>query len=176
MDDTMARERADPVLRRLVEVMDPIPAWVMTRWWDLLACNGAYRDLTGDVQAGLAGSARNICRQSFTSPTIQEVYADWPSVAAWFASDLRISLAAWPTDAVGADLVAELRRTSRRFAQLWDQPEQAPERRITFAHRLLGTIELDVVRLTKPETSRQYVVALVPPDESTRALLETLAH
>lgn len=176
MGDTISSARADPALVRLVEALEPLPAWVMTRWWDVLACNQAYRELTGDRDAGLPGVVRNICRQSFTVPAIQRIFADWPAVEEWFATDLRISVAAWPSDPAGTELVAQLRRESRRFAQLWDRPEPAPAgRRIVFDHPRMGSLELDVVRLARPEVPRQYLVALVPPDAGTSALLETLA-
>lgn len=172
----VADEVPDAALLRLVELLDPMPAWVVSRWWDVLACNEAYRDLTGDRQAGL-GVRRNICRQSFTTLAMQSIYADWDLVAKSFVAGLRLALAQWPTDPAGAELVASLRAESSRFAQLWESPEHRPGQRIAFRVESAddGPLELDLVRLATSAGQRQYLVVLVPPDERAEQRLRALA-
>lgn len=48
---TVGAPEIDDTLRRLVEALDPNPAFVANPWWDLLAYNQAYSALHGGLDA-----------------------------------------------------------------------------------------------------------------------------
>ena len=56
---TAAPPVVDDTLRRLVEALDPNPAFVANPWWDLLAYNQAYSALHGGLDARPAAE-RNV--------------------------------------------------------------------------------------------------------------------
>lgn len=164
---------AEALLRRVADALDPCPAWVMTRWWDVLGANRAFHSVTG-VDVGLEGPF-NVLAVSFTTPAVQERYADWPRVAARLVGDLRRNVAQRATDPRGVRLVAELRAASAEFSRLWDDPVAHPEPTSRLSvHHPSGPLEFDLVRLARSAQDDQAVVALLPADRATGRRLAAL--
>src|SRR5580704_2602400 len=90
-------ERLDPAVADLVQRLEPFPAVVKGRRWDVLAANPAARELFGDWSAGPPGE-RNLVRWMFTTDQAREVYLEWEPEARAMLGRFRLSAARYPDD------------------------------------------------------------------------------
>jgi transcriptional regulator with XRE-family HTH domain len=107
-------ERASPEIVRLLDAMTGVPAFVMGRCMDILACNRLSELLCG----GVPGDG-NIVRHVFLDPAARTLYPDWSEVAAETVAALRASAADAPDDPRLVTLVGELSVRSGEFRKLW---------------------------------------------------------
>jgi transcriptional regulator with XRE-family HTH domain len=112
------RERLDAGVADLVQRLEPSPALVKGRRWDVLAANPAARELFTDWEV-LSGGERNLVRWMFTTDRAREVYLEWESEARAMLGRFRLAAARHPDDpAVGA-LIGELQRDSEHVRDWW---------------------------------------------------------
>jgi hypothetical protein len=125
-----AAERLDPAVADLVQRLQPFPAVVKGRRWDILAANPAARELFGDWAAGPAGPAesageRNLIRWMFTSGQAREVYLEWEVEARAMLGRFRLAAARYPDDPDVCALIAELLRDSEHVRDWWPRHDVA---------------------------------------------------
>jgi transcriptional regulator with XRE-family HTH domain len=73
------RQRVNPGLLRLIEMMDAVLAFVLGRRMDILAWN-PLADAVSGFNA-MPAAERNTARHAFLDPAARELYSDWPT--AW---------------------------------------------------------------------------------------------
>ncbi|GAA2234523.1 helix-turn-helix transcriptional regulator [Promicromonospora sukumoe] len=161
-------------LRRLVQTMQPNPAYVTNPWWDVLACNDMYAELLGGYEQRPVAE-RNVLWLTFTQNRSRGLFVDWETEARQLVGQLRVNLAQYPKDPRGVELRDALLQESPRFAELW-QEQQA--RRFTPArkqlrHDRLGVLQLDYVKLDVAEQSHLMMLAFLPADQETADKLST---
>jgi transcriptional regulator with XRE-family HTH domain len=124
---TLARARrggppsgqVSPLLRRMLDEMPGLPAFVTCHRLDVLAWNA----LGGALMGGLADPAardRNQARFVFLDPAARRLMADWEERAAELAAMLRYASGRYPGDARLAELIDELAALSADFRRLWE--------------------------------------------------------
>jgi transcriptional regulator with XRE-family HTH domain len=86
---------AEPMLARLADALNPHPAYVATPWWDVLACNDAYANLIGGIEA-----RPNVLWMMFTEPGH---VVDWETEARSMAGQFRAALGRHPDDPRGPE-------------------------------------------------------------------------
>jgi transcriptional regulator with XRE-family HTH domain len=107
-----------PRLQRVLDSLDPSPAFVKSATWDVVAWNRAAAHVFIDYGA-LAPAERNVLRLMFCDPRVRELQADWESVARFVVATFRAdALRAGAAKYVDA-LVAELRGRSPEFDAMW---------------------------------------------------------
>ena len=106
-------ERVPVRVARLIEQM-PMPAYVVGRYFDVLAANAMARTLSPGFAPGF-----NILRELFLDPAGRDFYRDWDRVTAGVVAGLRSKTSADPDDPRLAELVGELSIGSERFRSLW---------------------------------------------------------
>jgi transcriptional regulator with XRE-family HTH domain len=111
-------ELLDPAVADLVQRLEPFPALVKGRRWDVLAANPAARELFGDWPAGPPGE-RNLVRWMFTTDQAREVYLEWEPEARAMLGRFRLSAARYPDDPDISALIAELQRDSEHVRDWW---------------------------------------------------------
>ena len=161
-------------LRRLVQTMQPNPAYVTNVWWDVLACNDMYAELLGGYDERPLAE-RNILWLTFTQKRSWNLFVDWETEARQLVGQFRINLAQHANDPRGRELRDVLLEASPRFGELWN--EQAAKRfepaSKQLRHDRLGDLHLDYVKMAVAEQADLDLLVFLPADEETAAKLGT---
>ncbi|GAA2391161.1 helix-turn-helix transcriptional regulator [Streptomyces glaucosporus] len=175
--DGRLRSRLTPGVRRLLDQMPGTPVGVYDAAWTLLAWNRLHAALTGDPSA-LPVRERNVVWQHFTGPPgrVRHTFEQQARFETAVVSDLRAARARHPADAALRGLVADLRRTSPRFAALWDAHEVSGHTRHTKTvhHPEVGPLDLDCDILTDPEGDLRVVILTAAPGSDAAGRLDLL--
>src|SRR5690606_17578069 len=162
-------------LQRLLDQLDPCPAYIHGQRWDLLAWNRATSTVLGDFTA-LEPAERNCLRMSLLGP-LRAMIPDWESHAMGLVHHFRADYAHHVGDPWFEDFIAELRRESAEFAQWWEEPVVKDWRDgiKLFNHPDLGQLafEHSAFALADERLSGLRLVTLMPVDGTgTRKRLE----
>ncbi|MDQ2589238.1 helix-turn-helix transcriptional regulator [Saccharothrix yanglingensis] len=154
-----APQRVRPGLRRLLEMVGDVPAFVMGRRADILAWNPLADALYGF--GGLGEEDRNSARHTFLRPEARTFYRDWPTVAADMVAFLRLDAGRYPDDARLAALVGELSVKDETFRTLWAQHKVMEKTHGTklIAHPVVGDLDLDYESL-RPAGDADFTLAV----------------
>jgi transcriptional regulator with XRE-family HTH domain len=171
-------ERLDPAVADLVQRLEPFPAVVKGRRWDILAANPAACELFADWavgasgasgaagSAGSAGSAgeRNLIRWMFTSDQAREVYLEWEVEARAMLGRFRLAAARYPDDPDVSALIAELQRDSEHVRDWWPRHDVAGmgSGSKKLRHPRLGPVEYSHVVLQVADQPDQTLVTYSP--------------
>ncbi|MEU4448122.1 helix-turn-helix transcriptional regulator [Actinosynnema sp. NPDC050801] len=138
-----APQRVRPGLRRLLDMVEDVPAFVMGRRADILAWNPLADALYGF--GDLPAEDRNSARHTFLRPESRTFYRDWPTVAADMVAFLRLDAGRYPDDARLAALVGELSVKDETFRKLWAQHKVLEKTHGTklMHHPVVGDLDLD---------------------------------
>jgi len=171
-----AAQLARAGLLRMLDLLERVPAMVISDLGEVLAQNRASVLLTGDLSAA-DGDRRYMIHRWFTDPQHRAVHpvAEQQDQARVMVADLRavVGRRAGDPDVVG--LVDRLRAVSPWFAELWDEHEVAVRRgdRKTLVSPRVGPVHFDCETLLTPDLGQQLVV-LTPADRESRERLELL--
>ncbi|GAB2991450.1 helix-turn-helix transcriptional regulator [Saccharothrix stipae] len=154
-----APQRVRPGLRRLLDMIEDVPAFVMGRRSDILAWNPLADALYGF--GDLPPEDRNSARHTFLRPESRTFYRDWPTVAADMVAFLRLDAGRYPDDARLAALVGELSVKDETFRKLWAQHKVLEKTHGTklMHHPVVGDLDLDYETL-RPTGDPDVVLAV----------------
>ena len=169
-----------PGLVRLLAAVEPLPAFVVGPWLDLLAWNPTASALFCRLERR-PPEDRNMARLIFLDPEIRKLFCtdDWNG--AGLVAALRVRYERSRSDPRGEALISELTERSRLFRRLWDEHGVVKRMsgRKTFNHPEVGMIELDWDRLTVPGAGGQVLMVYSAepgtPAATALTLLATLA-
>lgn len=140
-------QRIPPSVQRLLDRLSGTPVAVYDAVWDLIDTNAPYEALTGASSwRGLErnGVWRNLVGPGPVARHTPDQLADQQE---GLVADLRMTSARYPVDRRVHGLVAELRRHSPLFADLWDsgdlRPHEDRSRHKVIDHPEVGPIGLD---------------------------------
>lgn len=164
--------------RVMLEHLDPNPAYLVNRRFDILAWNRAcavlYQDLTR-----LPPERRNILWLTFTSPAMRAMSEDWERDAAHAVGVFRAQLGPGVFDAAITELVSALEAESEPFRRLWRSRDVAAFAPTTlgFTHPRLGAIAFDYVKMHTADDDKTLVAFLASPgSDLSRKLAEAIAE
>jgi transcriptional regulator with XRE-family HTH domain len=166
----------DPAVRKLLDTLEPNPAYVANPWWDILAYNAGYAALA-PILDEIPPEERNSLWLIFTDEHVRRSVADEPAESDRMVGQLRANLARYPDDPRGQELVAALLAASPRFAKRWSDDHSVREfhpARKTFLVPGAGRLEFDYVKLSTAGTEMQDVLVFMPADEATASGLRQL--
>lgn len=168
-DPRSGQSESDDIPPLLIELLADVrvPAYLMGRYWDLIAWNAAAAELfTGwlDAPRGEDEAPPNLLRFVFLEPRTRQFLVDWDPrarrITAEFRADCRNSL----EDPALIRLVDELTAASPDFARFWKQHDvlerQGGERR--FLHPARGEIRYQQATLRPDEHEHLKFVMLKP--------------
>ncbi|TQS43120.1 helix-turn-helix domain-containing protein [Cryptosporangium phraense] len=166
----------DPTLQRLVDVLQPNPAYLTNPWWDLVAFNDAYASLLGGLEQR-PPAERNILWITFTESRGAGLFVDWDSEARSLIGQFRVTLAQHPNDPRGAELLTTLRAADPYFRELWDEHSigRFESARKRLVHPRAGRVDLDYTKLTAAADDQLFLVVFLPSDDESAAKLRGLA-
>ena len=152
-------------VQRLLDRLDDVPVLVLDAAWQVVATNRLADALMGDLSAASARE-RNLAWRHFSGAPGRLVRseAERAEGSAEIVADLRDALGRYPADEPLAGLIDELRQTSARFADLWEQRgvTRRSASRKTFSHPEVGKITLDCDVLVAQGSDLRVVVYTAP--------------
>jgi len=158
-----------PGLRVLIDALEPNPAYLLDRCWNLVAWNAAEERLFPSLRSR-SEPAPNLLELVFLDDELAALMADQSAEQRRLVSQFRAHCVDWPDDPDIERLVATLRARSSTFAEMWDERDVAPFTSIrrVFAHPELGRLELEHHRLAVLDQPGMQLVVYTPVvDEET---------
>src|SRR4051794_25858590 len=134
-------------LRTLLDELEPNPAYVLDRCWNIVAWNQAEAALFPGLLTRTAQP--NLLELVFLDDDLRHLMADHDEELVRLVSQFRLHCTDWPDDAQIKAVLDRLRRSSPDFAALWEAKDVAPfvTTRRLFDHPTAGHLELDHHRL-----------------------------
>lgn len=178
--DLAPLESVRPGLLRLLDAVEPLPAFIVGPWLDLLAWNATASALFCGFERR-PPEERNMARLIFLDSEIRELFCAGGWDGSGLVGALRVRYEQGRPDPRVQALISELRERSPLFQRLWQERGDVKRMRgrKTFDHPEVGRIELDWDRLTVPG-SGGLVLMVYSAEPGTRdatalTLLATLA-
>jgi hypothetical protein len=170
------RRHLTPGVQRLLDRLADVPVIVIDAAWDIVAVNPMAMALIGEE-----ASHGNFLLRHFTGAPSRVVRTPQERTAmeASAVADLHAALGRHPEDPVLRARIAELRRVSRRFDELWATRPAAVHTawQKTFEHPAVGRMTLDCDTLHVHGTDLRLVInsaAPGTPDAEALALLSVV--
>lgn len=169
-----AVQRPDPGLLRMMTTLDHVPALLLGRRSEVLACNALLRAVLGaEVDTGSV-----FFRWLFLDPRARPRIENWTDYAAAAVGALRYEVGRHPTDRKLLALVKELRAADEDVARWWDDHGVTDRTSVDklIAHPVVGPLAFGIESLVSPHDPEQrLVVYTVQPGSSTEQTLPVLA-
>lgn len=171
-------ESVDAALQKAVAALDPHPAFVLGRRWDVLAWNrAAAAILTYDTSA--PARPQNLIWSHFTNPLIREIYPDWEQAAQLMAALLRTDSALFPGDVWFGEIIEKLQQESAFFRQCWSRYDIDQAGTLDgwkeMHHPTLGHLEFDTITLLVPAHPTLRMILYISAPSTLSRLMEHLA-
>ncbi|GCB44927.1 helix-turn-helix transcriptional regulator [Streptomyces sp. NL15-2K] len=159
----------------LLTHLNPNPAFIVNRRFDILAWNQGCELLYGDLGA-LPPRRRNVLWLTFTSPEVRAMSQDWEEEASYALALFRTQVGERILDPDVVVLLHELEESSPDFSRLWQLKEVAPfvPKPRTVNHPRLGVIELEYIKMHVADDDKTLVSYLVRPGSDLERRLEEL--
>jgi transcriptional regulator with XRE-family HTH domain len=174
-------------VRRAVELIlehqEPYPAFVLDRFWDIVATNRAAVRVGGVLRGGAAPVHANMVRQFFDPADLRPVVVNWEEIAGDLIRHLHDQVAAVPSDPRGRALLEDVLRYPGVPAR-WHARElaAAPSPLLT-VHFRVGAQELrffsTITTFATPSDvtlDELRIESVFPADEATAELCRRLAR
>jgi transcriptional regulator with XRE-family HTH domain len=169
-----------PSVQRLLDRLTGTPVAVYDAAWTLLLANPLHAALMGD-QSGWHGNERNGVWRSFVGPgsRVRHTPQERQAFEATLVADLHATASRYPGDQRLRRLVAELRASSDRFAELWASGAVGRNEasRKTIDHPHVGPLTLDCDVLSVAGSDLRIMIYTAEPgteDAERIALLAVL--
>ncbi len=137
-------------LERTVFALEPNPAYIMNKYWDVLLWNRAAEFLFGFPPYSESINPKpNILHNFLTDPLIKEINSDREERAKIMISRFRADCARYPQDARLNEMIEKFKEKSELFSLWWPRYEV---KTVTDCHKLLndpriGELEFEHVNL-----------------------------
>jgi transcriptional regulator with XRE-family HTH domain len=165
-------ERVSDLVLRVLHSLDPSPAYIRGRRWDVLAWNRAA-DALSDFSS-TSGPSRNTVWRLFRDPGMPCRLGDPGCMQRRAVANFRAVAAKYPNDPSFLELIDDLKMNSAEFRELWAQHDVmgAVEGLKRYVHPDLGELTLDYTAFELPGDGdiRMIVLTAAPGSESERKL------
>ena len=154
--------RVTPALRSLLHAIEPNPAYLLDRAWNILAWNDGEADLFPGLLA--EEGTPSLLELVFGNAELARLMVDHDAECVRLVSQLRGHSATWPDDPELGDVIDRLKTTSPLFAELWAAHDVAPfvTTRRVFDHPATGRLEFDHHRLAVLDQAGAQLVVYTP--------------
>ncbi|MEU4192616.1 helix-turn-helix transcriptional regulator [Kribbella sp. NPDC026611] len=163
---------SEAVLSEILDTLDPLPALITNKRFDIVRSNAAYRELFHDWHA-LPCVHKNVLWCIITEPSAREQLVNYDNEVAYLVARLRSAYGEhigdpdWETD------LARLQSTSPEFTELWSRHEVADctPRPRHIVHPTTGDMHFNVTELALPAHPDLLLFVETPADDETRRKL-----
>jgi transcriptional regulator with XRE-family HTH domain len=164
---------APSALVRLIDSMEPAPAYVLGPRWEFLAWNAAQARLYPRI-VDLADNERNLLWVLFADPSTRELIVDWDIHARQTLAEFRAGTTALRSDPDFVALIEGLTAESSEFADWWPEHDvsQFETRLRRYRHAAAGLLTFEYQQLSPVEWPGLRVACQlpVPGDDSAERL------
>jgi transcriptional regulator with XRE-family HTH domain len=169
-------EEIGSALKQAVFALDPHPAYVLGRRWDLLAWNWAA-ELVFDFSNIAPPHSRNFVWRSFTSPVLR-MHRRWDKLAQSLIAQFRADSAKYPGDNWFSELIEDLEQTSTEFSKWWAQHDvkSVLDGQKLMEHPTLGPLEFEFVTLQPTDNPDQKVFIYTGSEQTATRLTALLTN
>lgn len=161
----------NPTLQNLLEHQGNYPAYIMGRYWQLLAWNQAAVKLFGDFDA-IPLIEQNMMTYVFLRPETRAFLLNWGERARRLVAEFRIDCSKYLDDPYLIEMVERLSQTSHEFKKFWDEHnvQLRDGGRRDFIHPALGHLIFDqtTLKLSSDEDIK-LIIHTPQPDHQTDA-------
>ncbi|MFI9077008.1 helix-turn-helix transcriptional regulator [Streptomyces sioyaensis] len=166
-----------PALRQVLHQLEPFPAVVQNRRFDILAHNSMYSRLMCDLDA-LPEEDRNSMWLAFTHPEWRASVVDLDGTMRVMAAKFRASMAEHVAEPAWKALLARLTEASPEFREIWAQHEVIrPLGSVkVFRHPEVGVLQLSATSLWTGPNPGIKLISYTPVDDTSRERLGKLAE
>ncbi len=176
-DTTLTDSNVTAALRTLLDQLEPNPAYLLDRCWNIVAWNSSEARLFAQL-ADYTDGPPNLLELVFVDADLTRLMADHDDEQLRLVAQFRLHCTEWPNDPAIEALLKRLKAKSPTFAALWDAKDVSPfvTTRRVFDHATAGRLELDHHRLAVlDQPGMQLVVYTDAPGASgTRRLAPDL--
>jgi len=160
--------RVEESVQRMLDKLDPFPAYVRGPRWDTLAWNDAACELFGDFNR-MNVLERNSLWRMFARPDYPDLLPAWPQVAQSLLAQFRTSYGRHIGDPSFEELVDLLKKTSEEFNLWWENHEVLgiPLGVKRFHHLRLGELAFEHQSLTVADHPDLKITVYLPVLEDT---------
>ncbi|MEU7333751.1 helix-turn-helix transcriptional regulator [Streptomyces parvus] len=168
-------QRVRANVRRLLDAVGAVPAYVLDPGMDVLAANELARALVPGL-AGTPAGGPNLARHIFLDTSARSLYPQWDQLARQTIGYLRFSAARHAHHSRLGHLVAELSAHSPEFRILWAAQDVREKTYGTksFDHPLAGRFDLAYETLSLPGSEGQSLVVFTALDGTAERALKRL--
>ncbi len=166
-------ESVSPALQRMLDDLNPTPAYVQGRRLDYLAWNTAASALF-DVSAADGPHARNAVWRLFNNPDMR-ARPWWEYYARGILAEFRAASARYPGDRWFEELIEDLKAVSPEFCRMWPHHDARStlEGHKVMEHVALGHLEFEELTLQVLNNPDMRIVIYTPLAD-TRAKVQQL--
>jgi len=165
-------ERPSDLMLRVLNALDPCPAYIRGRRWDVLAWNRSADGLNDFSSA--TGPALNLVWRLFRDTALQCRLGDPECTRRRCVAQFRAVAAKYANDSAFTELIEDLRANSPEFRKLWAEHDVlgSAEGLKRYAHPELGELILDHTTLELPGDGdmRMVVLTAAPGSETEKKL------
>ncbi|MEZ4519754.1 MAG: helix-turn-helix transcriptional regulator [Chloroflexota bacterium] len=174
-DAQPAPEEATPELELLLASLEPYPAQILGRYWNILAWNQATTVIMHDF-AALPPEARNLIMGMFLSPELRQLIGDWEGNAQRMLAEFRADLGRYHHDPVFGEMVTFRGPTARSSPSGgWSSPESARRATHPGSHHPSGeTLYLQEMVFDIHDHPSMRLIMFIPQDEANKQKLQRL--
>ncbi len=139
-------ELVSPALQRVVDALDPHPAFVIGPRWDILSWNRVAALLFRFHEETYPPHSRNAVWRFFQRQS-QTMDLEWEKQAQGLVAQFRADYARYPGDATFREIISALQESSPQFCEWWEQQNVRglPDGPRRMMHPTLGLLEFDHV-------------------------------
>src|SRR5437667_8888060 len=159
-------ESVSPALQRVIDDLDPNPAYVLGRRWDYLVWNKAA-DLLFSISTSSPPYEHNMLWRLFTHSQLCKL-PDWEQLARGILAEFHTASARYPGDRWFEELIEDIKQVSPEFRRLWpyhDAPKSQDGHKV-MEHPTLGHLEFDHVTLQVPSDPDLRIMIYTPLAET----------
>jgi hypothetical protein len=162
--DSLSAVTVTDSLRTLLKLLEPHPAYLLDRCWNIVAWNQGEERLFPKLTT-FTDNAPNLLELVFLDHDLADLMADHNEEKVRLVDQFRLQCSDWPNDPEIAAVVGKLCRTCTDFADLWWANEVSPylSTRRVFNHPTAGRLELDHHRLAVLEQPGLQLIVYIPP-------------
>jgi transcriptional regulator with XRE-family HTH domain len=142
---TVEEAQVTPALQRVVDALNPHPAFLIGRRWDVLTWNRAA-ELLFRFHEPCPPYSHNVVWRFFLRGA-RTLDSDWGTQAQNLVAQFRADYARYPGDVSFDEVIADLQRVSPQFRLWWEQQDVRglPDGPRSMHHPTLGMLEFDHV-------------------------------
>lgn len=154
---------ANDSLRRLVDGLNPNPAYLLDHHWDLVAWNRSEEELFPLLKN--SGPNPNLLRLFLEHGELQDFIDDWSLEVERLTRQFRAHMAQFPSESL-MQLSVELRANHKAFSRAWERHDVAPlAPKVRVINHPSGQRSFDQHRLAIPDHPGWQLVLFVPIEE-----------